>query len=146
MMSLNGKSAPKAKPTPKDMVRALCTFQEKRILDGNKEKQVWKCPNGNYCKKTNTLIISPSKTGWNNPFQHLVTCVGKGSIEMLNEIYKIFLPKKKLKQTSMPDHAGVLQPLSTKDKEIYLFVIMIVLERWPLSSVDNANYRNTLNI
>ena len=27
-------------PTPKDMVRALCTFQEKRILDGNKEKKI----------------------------------------------------------------------------------------------------------
>ena len=90
MMSLNGNSAPKAKPTPKDMVRALCKFQEKRILDGNKEKKVWKCPNGNYCKNADVLIIPPSKTGWTNPFQHLVTCVGKGSIETLNENYDIF--------------------------------------------------------
>ena len=29
---------------------------------------------------------------------------------------------------------------------MYLFVMMIVLERWPMSSVENANYRNTLNI
>ena len=98
MMSINGKSAPKAKLTPKDMVRALCMFQEKRILDGNKEKKVWKCPNGNYCKNANALIISPSITGWTNPFQHLVTCVGKGSIETLNESYEIFLSKKKFKQ------------------------------------------------
>ena len=68
MMSLNGKSAPKANPTPKYMVHALCTFQEKRILDGNLKKQYWKCPNGNYCKNANALIISPSNTGWTNPF------------------------------------------------------------------------------
>ena len=46
----------------------------------------------------------------------------------------------------MPDNSGVPQLLSTKDKEMYLFVMIIVLERWPLSSVENANYRNTLNI
>ena len=113
-MSLNGKSAPKAKPTPKDMVRALCTFQEKRILDGNKEKQVWKFLNGNYCKNADVLIIPPSNTGWTNPFQHLVTCVGKDSIETLNGSYEIFLSKNRLKQKSIPDHAGVPQPLSTK--------------------------------
>ena len=39
----------------------------------------------------------------------------------------------------MPYHAGVPQPISTKDKEMYLFVMMIVLERWQLSSVENAN-------
>ena len=96
-MLLNGKSAPKANPTSKDMVRALCTFQEMRILDGNKEKQVWKCHNGNYCKNSDVLNISPSKTGWTNPFQHLVTCVGKGSIETLNESYESFLSKNRLK-------------------------------------------------
>ena len=41
----------------------------------------------------------------------------------------------------MPDHVSVPQHLKTKDKETYLFVVIIVLERWPLSSVDN-----TLNI
>ena len=46
----------------------------------------------------------------------------------------------------MADHAGDPQPLSTKDKEMYLFVMMIVLEGWPLGLVENANYRNTLNI
>ena len=91
------------------------------------KKKVWKCPNGNYCKNDNALIIYPSITGWTNPFQHLVTCVGKGSIETLNEIYESFLSKKKLKETSMPDHAGVPQPLFTKDKEMYLFVVIIVL-------------------
>ena len=116
MMSLNGKSAPKAKPTPKDMFCAFFTFQGKRILDGNKVEQVWKFPNGNYCKNVDVFIISPSKTVWTNPFQHLVKCVGKGSIEALNKSYDIFLFKNKLKKTSMPDHAGVLQPLSTKDK------------------------------
>ena len=126
-MSLNGKSAPKAKPTPKDMVCALCTFQEKKSLDGNKEEQVWKFPNGNFCKNADALTLPPSKTVWTNPFQYLVTCVGKGSIETQNESYKSYISKKKLKQTSMSDHAGVPQPLSTKDKEIYLFVMMIVL-------------------
>ena len=29
---------------------------------------------------------------------------------------------------------------------MYLFAMMIVLERWQLSSVANANYSNTLNI
>ena len=92
------------------------------------------------------LIIPPSKTGWTNPFQHIVMYVGKGSIETLNGSYKSFLSKKKLKQTSMTDHAGVPKPLSIKYKEMWFFVMMIVLERWPLSSVENANYRNTLNI
>ena len=67
MMPLNGKSVPKANPTSNDMVGALCTFEEKRILDGNKEKN-WECPNGNYCKNADALIISPSNTGWTNPF------------------------------------------------------------------------------
>ena len=129
MMLLNGKSDPKANPTPKDMFRALCTFEEKIILNGNKERQVCKCPNGTDCKNATALIISPSKMGWTNPFQHLVTCVGKGSIETLNKSYESFLSKNKLNQTSMPDHAGVPQPLSTKDKEMSLFVMMIVLER-----------------
>ena len=146
MMSLNGKSAPKANPTLEDMVRALCTFQEKIILDGNKEKQFLECPNGNFCKNANALIISPSNMGWTNLFQHLVMYMGKGSIETLNESYESFLSKNKLKQTSMPDHAFFPQPLSTKYKETYLFVMMIVLERWPLSSVEKANDRNTLNI
>ena len=127
MISLNGKSASKAKPTLKDVVRVLCTFQVKKILDGNNEKQVCKYPNGNYCNNTDALMIYPSKKGWTNPFQHLVTCVGKGSIETQNESYKSYISKKKLKQTSMSDHAGVPQPLSTKDKEMYLFVMMIVL-------------------
>ena len=126
-MSLNGKSAPKDKPTPKDMVFELCTFKEKIILDENKGKKVWKFPNGNYCKNADALIIYPSETGWTNPFQHLVRCVGKGSIETLSKSYEIFLSKNKLKQTSMPDHASVPQPLITKDKDMYLFVIMIVL-------------------
>ena len=116
MMPLNGKFAPKANPTPKDMVCALCTFQETIILDGNREKQVWKFPNGTYCKNADALIISPSKTGWTNPFQHLVTCVGKFSIETRNKSYESFLSKNKLNQTSMPDQVGVPQPLSTKDK------------------------------
>ena len=107
MMSLNGKYTPKANPTPKDMVRVLCTFKEKRILDGNKLKKVYKFHNGNYCKNADALIIFPSKTGWTNPSQQLVTCVGKGSIETLNKSYESFRSKNKLKQTSMPDHAGV---------------------------------------
>ena len=46
----------------------------------------------------------------------------------------------------MAHHAGDPQPLCTKDKEIYLFVMMIVLERWPLILVEKSNYRNNLNI
>ena len=56
--------------------------------------------------------------GWTNPFQHLVTCVGKDSVETLKKSYEGFLSKNKLKQTSMPDHAGVPQPLSKQYKEM----------------------------
>ena len=72
--------------------------------------------------------------------------MGKFSIETRNKSYESFLSKNKLNQTSMPDHAGVPQTLSTKDKEMSLLVMMIVLERWPLNSVENSNYRNTLTI
>ena len=51
-----------------------------------------------------------------------------------------------MKQTVMSDHIDIPRPLSTKDKEVYKFGKMIILERRPLNSVENNNYRDVLKV
>jgi hypothetical protein len=64
------------------------TIDNPKVVGGKEVKKfiVLKCPNGN-CKLDQGEYKHTLGTGWTNPFKHLVTCVGKGSVDAVHDHY-----------------------------------------------------------
>ena len=135
----------------KDVVLLLCKFihLEERSLESKDvsrsvKYEVRKCPNGPLCKSPQSHIIFRHKTGFANPYKHLVTCVGKGDVNVVLQLYRDEMDRK-TKQSCMSDHFTPTAIIpSDKDIELFEWIQMITHKNWPLWSVEDDMYRRAL--
>ena len=95
-------TAPSEGVGQKAIVQLLCTFvrlEERSTFkkDGAKpiKYEVRKCPHGVLCKNKDALISFQHKTGFCNPIKHLRTCIGKGGMQPVIELYNYEMEQKR---------------------------------------------------
>ena len=121
--------------------------------------RVFICPRGEYCTKVDGVNEFPAGSGFTNPHNHLISCLcGGNEIEVEDHYwnatsqFSILSPPhkggKQSKQSKLQFGAKAkprteaYHILNQREKDMFAWVVMIVMEHIPISSVENVNYRS----
>ena len=143
-------------PSNESVVKAIMEFnrQEGRLISNGTERlhTIYLCPKVTNCTKNNAEICFQDGTGWSNPYKHLLACLCSGNVTELEIHYWNALsmrtsasPKAKGKQTNLVFAAKFPLPYqlcNQRERDMFAWVTMIVMEHIPLSSVESEQYRN----
>ena len=157
--ALELKNSSKSKPGQGAVVLALCPFIETLVQphpsgNGTVTYQILRCPRRDACSIV-TLgdrgrIKVIDKAGYTNPYKHILKCVfANNADDMLDAYWETQVGRKRQalmsKYTSvMPSSLPLSFLLSKEDLALFEWVEMIVMENWPLSTVENRLYRKAL--
>jgi len=131
--------------TPKDIVLACMKFiiKETRYIDQEKKVYlVYECPKDS-CK---ARISFMDKSGYRNPYMHLVRCYGKGKEDkdaksIVDTLYRDARKKQREKGGSIRSHF-ISGTLSEYEKAIYCYLKYIILKDIPIRHIESSEFRN----
>ncbi len=125
------------------LFRKFVTINNPKVVGGKEVKKfiVLKCPNGN-CKLDQGEYEHTLGTGWTNPFKHLVTCVGKGSVDAVHDHYYNTLASAKKESLLCNYGIGIIAPeipVTRRDLEIHDIIELIVMKYCPLNISESED-------
>jgi hypothetical protein len=145
--------APGKKPAPKTVVKHLCTWvrEETRTVitatAGNQPAKkktflVYLCPKECCIKGKDRELSFEQKSGYRNPYNHLVACVGGGEEDALLEVYEEAVVEQR-NAAGLGNHfvARVDKP-TERDQAIYGWIKLIVMKNLGLNAVEDESFRH----
>ena len=117
---------------------------------GSNKKHVYICPQGCKCKSKGAKVMIKAKSSYTNLYRHLVSCAGKGDLDVVLEMFEIATKRTKLKQVLVLDSfsssnvksndlTAVDSPPSKYDEELYEWLVLIILKNNSLSIVVHTH-------
>ena len=146
-------------PSQQECVRFLCLLVGfvTKPNEGRKEKGTLTkyerrcCPNGSRCQKSVEGIIKfKHNAGYSNPAEHLVSCVGKSSFDVLLQLCKQEKSRRSLKQSNIEHFANIDQNScitiapSEKDYQLFDYINLIIHHNQPLNIVSDSVFWNVM--
>jgi hypothetical protein len=125
----------------------------KEVKGADEVHLVFKCPRGHECSKSGaskSQVVFQEGSGWNNPHKHFLSCLASNDEGVLLDHYwnaraASTTTTTPTKQSSLPfgktppkdGPEDGYQIINQRERDMYDWIVMIVMENWPLSSVDS---------
>ena len=162
---------PKGTIGQKKIVQTLCKYVEEVKRDNLRgvltSYLVYMCPKDGLCRKNGGRMEVEKNTGYNNPYQHLLSCYFRSDKKAMHDSYWEALASKKAQaslcnffskatsdkdggddggEQNKGDKGGGLPPrlLTEKDKELFEWIESIVEDNLPVLAVHSKKWRRRL--
>jgi hypothetical protein len=142
------ESSSAAGPSPRLLVEALMkelpditkTITSRNGVENNNVVcHAWECPKGEECSlypvQQSCVFSWPKKQGYQNPKEHLRSCLASGDVHALHLLYNQTIQRQGQSVTGF--FAPVTGAITDREKAMHKWIEMIVMKNNPVSYVED---------